>query len=60
MGDWLGVDSLSYLSPEGLMRAVSAANESDDGYCTACFTQDYPVPVEMDVSKDEFEWEAPA
>ncbi len=54
--EWLGVDSLAYLSAEGLMKAVRAANRSEAGYCTACFTEDYPVPVEMDMAKDEFEW----
>jgi amidophosphoribosyltransferase len=57
MGDWLGVDSLAYLSPEGLMRAVKSANDSDLGYCNACFTQNYPVPVDKDMSKEENEWQ---
>jgi amidophosphoribosyltransferase len=56
MGEWLGVDSLAYLSPEGLMKAVHAANEGPHGYCNACFTARYPVPVEMGVQKDENEW----
>ncbi len=56
MKDWLGVDSLSYLSVEGLMRAVKSANESELGYCNACFSADYPVPVTMGVTKDENEW----
>ncbi len=36
-------DSLGYLSPEGLRRAVSASERHT--YCDACFTGDYPVPV---------------
>lgn len=56
MAGWLGVDSLSYLSAEGLMDAVRAANDSDLGYCNACFTQNYPVPVDMEVRKEENEW----
>jgi amidophosphoribosyltransferase len=56
MGEWLEVDSLSYLTPEGLMSAVREANESPLGYCNACFTSEYPVPVEMGVSKEENEW----
>ncbi len=56
MAEHLGVDSLAYLSTEGLMKAVRAANKEDLGYCTACFTADYPVPVEMDTEKEEFEW----
>ena len=36
----LDVDSLHYLSIEGLLRSVA----HEDSYCTACFTGDYPVP----------------
>lgn len=36
----LEVDSLHYLSIEGLLRSVMRP----DNYCTACFTGDYPVP----------------
>ncbi|TDI71414.1 MAG: amidophosphoribosyltransferase [Bacteroidetes bacterium] len=56
MRDWLGADSLAYLSIEGLIRAVKSANESDLGYCSACFSGEYPVPVTMGVTKDENEW----
>jgi amidophosphoribosyltransferase len=35
-------DSLRYLSHQGMMRAVGAP-ESGDGYCSACFTGNYPV-----------------
>jgi len=56
MEEWLGVDSLAYLSQEGLHRAVKAANENSHGYCDACFSNNYPVPVDMAVSKDENEW----
>jgi len=51
----LGVDSLHYLSPFGLVAAVKEANESKLGYCTACFTGNYPVPVETGVEKEENE-----
>jgi amidophosphoribosyltransferase len=37
-------DSLGYLSHEGMMQAVGAAGDGD-GYCSACFTGDYPVPL---------------
>ncbi|ARA91916.1 MAG: amidophosphoribosyltransferase [Bacteroidetes bacterium] len=56
MARWLGVDSLAYLSVEGLMKAVRDANVSKLGYCNACFTSAYPVPVEMGVTKEENEW----
>jgi amidophosphoribosyltransferase len=60
MRDYLGVDSLAYLSVEGLMKAVKRANHSDLSYCNACFTGDYPVPVDKDMSKGEFDREMPA
>ncbi|MEX0746460.1 MAG: amidophosphoribosyltransferase, partial [Rhodothermales bacterium] len=56
MAGWLGVDTLAYLSTDGLMKAVRSANESPLGYCNACFTANYPVPVEMGVTKEENEW----
>jgi len=40
--DYLGVDSLHYLSLEGMLRAVKHAPTH---YCTACFSGNYPVPV---------------
>lgn len=51
----LGVDSLHYLSPEGLVAAVREANPKGQDYCTACFTGNYPVPVETGVQKEENE-----
>jgi amidophosphoribosyltransferase len=53
--DFLGADSLGYLSLEGLARAVNVTRASggklpvlqDDAsaHCHACFSGDYPVPV---------------
>jgi amidophosphoribosyltransferase len=37
-------DSLAYLSHDGMMSAVGAA-VSGKGYCSACFTGKYPVPL---------------
>lgn len=39
-------DSLGYLSPEGLRAAVQA--DSERTFCDACFTGDYPVPVDVE------------
>jgi amidophosphoribosyltransferase len=39
---FLGADSLTYLSLEGLLRATGGAN---DDTCTACFTGRYPTPI---------------
>ena len=56
MGRWLGVDSLAYLTVDGLMTAVRTANEDNKlGYCNACFTANYPTPIEMGVTKEENE-----
>lgn len=40
----LGVDSLHYLSVDGLMESVP--QDEGIGYCTACFTGEYPIPLE--------------
>ncbi len=45
----LKVDSLKYLSIEGLIEAIG---EPKDKFCFACFTGEYPVPV-PDSSKCE-------
>jgi amidophosphoribosyltransferase len=39
----VGADSLSYLSTEGLLKAVGDA--AGQRHCTACFTGNYPVAV---------------
>lgn len=54
---WLGVDSLGYLSLDGMLEAVAEASETDDTrYCSACFSGQYPVPIETDVMKEENDW----
>ena len=51
----LGVDSLHYLSASGLIEAVKEANPEGQNYCSACFTGNYPVPVEAQKDKDSYE-----
>ena len=46
--DYLGVDSLGYLSLDGLIKAVALPR---DIFCLACFTGEYPVPVQMGMDK---------
>lgn len=46
--DYLEVDTLHYLSLEGMLSCVKGAPES---YCTACFSGRYPMPVDHPVSK---------
>ena len=55
MAKEIGVDSLRYLSADGLVSSVKEANVSERGYCTACFTEEYPVPVNFGVGKEENE-----
>ena len=46
--DFIGADSLGFLSPEGLIKSVSG-NESQ--YCMGCFTGKYPIPVQLEMDK---------
>lgn len=55
MANEIGVDSLRYLSADGLVNAVKEANPYDKDYCTACFTEKYPVPVNFGITKEENE-----
>lgn len=50
--DFLGVDSLHFLSLEGMLGCVSLPKEN---YCTACFSGDYRINVEKPVSKLDLE-----
>ncbi len=46
MREWIGVDSLRFVSLDGLYRAVGEAegrNSACPQYCDACFSGDYPV-----------------
>jgi amidophosphoribosyltransferase len=44
--DYLGVDSLGYLSLDGML---AAAGGTDKGFCHACFSGDYPTSVPVDL-----------
>ncbi len=46
MREWIGVDSLAFVSLDGLYRAVGEAKGRDKAspqYCDACFSGEYPV-----------------
>ena len=45
---FIGADSLGYLSLDGLLKSV---NMPGDTFCTACFTGDYPIPVQLEMDK---------
>ncbi|MBN2073214.1 MAG: amidophosphoribosyltransferase [Actinobacteria bacterium] len=51
---FLGVDSLKYLSIDGLARA---AGDSSDKFCFACFNGDYPVIIPEGQDYDKFSLE---
>ncbi len=46
--DFIGADSLGYMSVEGLIRSIGLPKET---FCLACFTGDYPVPVQIEMDK---------
>jgi len=47
----LEVDSLGYLSLEGMLKSVP---DGPDGFCHACFSGDYPTPPPTDPDKLRF------
>lgn len=50
--EYLGVDSLAYLSLEGMLAAAQTVNSD---FCHACFSGDYPIPIDPSFQKDMFE-----
>jgi amidophosphoribosyltransferase len=46
----LGADSLGYLSVENLHRSVNG-DPTGTGFCNACFTGEYPIPVQLQLDK---------
>lgn len=50
IGEIIGVDSLGYLPTAGLERLIGNA-----GFCSACFTGDYPTAIPKETRKDRFE-----
>jgi len=47
----LNVDSLKYLSIEGLIKAIG---ESKEKFCFACFNGEYPVPIPENIEFDKY------
>lgn len=41
----IGADTLEYLSLPGMLKAIREAAQGETGYCTACFSGQYPVTV---------------
>lgn len=57
IGDYLGVDSLSYLELDRLVEATGAVGA---GFCHACLNGDYPIPIPDNLSKHVLEVEGGA
>jgi len=51
----IGADSLAFLSLDAMMRAIGHGDAPTSGYCNACFTGDYPIPVGNPAAKLAFE-----
>jgi amidophosphoribosyltransferase len=49
--DYLGLDSLHYLSVEGLVEATGLGR---DNFCLACFTGEYPIAPDTTFTKEAF------
>ena len=46
--NFIGVDSLGYLSEAGLLDVVSGQS---NGFCHACFSGNYPIPIQLEMDK---------
>lgn len=53
IAEFLEVDSLAYLSLEGLLACMRETNK--DKYCTACWSGRYKIPIDNPHSKFSFE-----
>ncbi|HEX2039093.1 MAG TPA: amidophosphoribosyltransferase [Acidimicrobiales bacterium] len=50
--DYLGVDSIAYLSLDNLVAAIDAPGA---GFCAACLTGEYPTEIPLELSKHMLE-----
>ncbi|MFA5369535.1 MAG: amidophosphoribosyltransferase [Candidatus Omnitrophota bacterium] len=50
--DFIGLDSLNYLSLEGMLKAMPLAG---DNFCKACFNRDYPTQIPKKFTKNILE-----
>ncbi len=56
IGKYLGVDSITYLSIEGLLNSVPKYDNEETSYCTACFSGKYPIEMDDEsICKEEFD-----
>ncbi len=52
MNEWIGSDSLAFLSLEGLRASVPQAHHQ--GFCEACFSGEYPIEIPEALAKKSF------
>ncbi|MDR1087191.1 MAG: amidophosphoribosyltransferase [Endomicrobium sp.] len=52
MRKYLGVESLTFLSLDNLVKACSFADKKDKVFCTACFTGKYPTKISKNTYKE--------
>ena len=46
--EFVGANSLGYLSHEGLIRAIGLPKNE---FCMACFTGNHPIPIQLEMDK---------
>ncbi|MEM6521611.1 MAG: amidophosphoribosyltransferase [Cyanobacteria bacterium P01_D01_bin.71] len=51
----IGVDSLAYLSWEGMLKTT---HQDPDSFCSACFTGDYPLDIPDPYKRSKLKFEA--
>ncbi|HPN94227.1 MAG: Amidophosphoribosyltransferase precursor [bacterium ADurb.Bin236] len=52
--EMLGADSLSYISEEGMFKATSMDRHN---FCSACFTEEYPIPIPQQLHLEKLMYE---
>nr|WP_229022914.1 amidophosphoribosyltransferase [Actinomarinicola tropica] len=55
--DFLGADTLAYLSLDRLVSAIDQAGTGQAGFCDACLTGSYPVEIPVSLGKGVLEGE---
>jgi len=53
--DFLGVDSLHYLSLEGMLACAETEELAGEHFCTACYSGDYRLDIEHPLTKHALE-----
>ncbi len=51
--NYLGVDSLEYMTLDQMLEAM--VDHTPDNFCTACFSGEYPIPVNANFEKSVYE-----